>query len=142
MTNRRYFTELYGQHVTLRKRIRDLSQAFATGDSPLQTLDELHALDTLLLDHYALEEKDGYMSEALEVAPHLSRQAMRLEQQHARFCRRMRELARRGDAAAELPDEWKRVGDSFRRLARELLVHEDAENALIYEAFRELGSGG
>ena len=92
--------------------------------------------------HFALEEQDGYLSEARAAAPRLSLRAGRLRGQHPLLRERAAALLERAGRAARKPDEWMDVEREFAALRADLLAHEQEENELMREAFMgDVGRG-
>ncbi len=135
------------QHMALRQQIRALEQLFEqrNGADDLRvrrTLALLEGFDPTLREHFAVEERGGYFSEVLQVAPRLSRRAERLQQNHLEFSRRLDRLLELTRDAVGAPDKWERVTAGVADFLRELNFHEDAENELVREAFmHDLGQG-
>ncbi len=135
------------QHFALRQQMRALEQLFeernGAGDSRVRkTLALLEGFDPALRDHFAVEERGGYFSEVLQVAPRLNRRAERLQQNHLEFRQRLNRLLELTRDAVGAPDKWERVTVGVAEFLQQLSVHEDAENELVREAFmHDLGQG-
>lgn len=108
----------------------------AGGATALATaLGEARALEAAMLAHFREEEAEGYLSDALEVAPHLAHQAELLERQHATLNAALTELLA---LLAEPPGGG--AGNLAARMAEfldQLSAHEAAEGALLELAFTD-----
>lgn len=149
-----YTEKVRGQHLRIRDSLATLTElieaASKTGaaHSEVQadrevTMVVLEDLDSELREHFALEERDGYLAEATRVAPHLHRKATALLAQHSAFCDQL--AAMLGPAREVGPEEqvWADLEEQFVRFASELREHERAEGELISRAHGEdLGGTG
>ncbi len=90
--------------------------------------------------HFALEEAYGYFEEALDVAPHLHREAQRLRAQHADLYEKAQQLAEAADARPLLNIDT--VLTRTETLMHELEEHETAEATLILSAMQDDLGGG
>jgi RNA polymerase-binding transcription factor DksA len=149
-----YTENLRGQHLRIRDSLDTLAElieaASERGAAPSDvqadrevTVVVLEDLDSELREHFALEERDGYLAEATRVAPHLHRQASALLAQHGAFCDQL--AAMLGPVREVGPGEqvWADLAEQFGRFASELREHERAEGELISRAHGEdLGGTG
>lgn len=95
--------------------------------------------------HFSLEEAYGYFDDALTVAPHLSRRAERLREEHSglfaeacRLAESAEQVARKGKPDAALA----RLGGDYHRFSARFHDHESQECDLILEAFNDdIGTG-
>jgi iron-sulfur cluster repair protein YtfE (RIC family) len=97
----------------------------------------LESLGSQLREHFALEERGGYFSEALAVAPRLSRRADALLREHAAFLERLGNLREMAFESRAPGDLWSAIEEGLRELAADLRAHEERENELILQAFDE-----
>jgi len=95
----------------------------------------LRDLGRYLPERFGMEERSGYLAEALTAAPRFSRRATRLMAQHAEFVRRMEALVKEADQADSARDSWEATRERFRELALDLLAHEQAESDIVESAF-------
>ena len=143
---REYVQQLRGQHASLRRALASLTGLLSemvrkcergevsAGDRA-PTLALLADLGRQIPEHFALEEKGGYLAEALAAAPRYSRKAETLLEQHAGFDREMRLIVEQANAAQNSGPAWRQVHEGFQRLSLELLAHEEAENDILGSAF-------
>jgi RNA polymerase-binding transcription factor DksA len=149
-----YSEKLRVQHVHMRESLNALgdlidnvlrkrSTGLPAGTEWAAALIILEDLGRDLPEHFALEERDGYLAAAVNAAPRFHRQATQLLAQHAEFAQRLNSLLTR---ARQLEDSvtsylgWKQ---EFLRISADLLEHERAENDLIGQAHTEdIGSPG
>ncbi len=102
----------------------------------------LRKLEHLLPEHFEYEEAEGYLAEALAVAPRLTRRAQRLRGEHNHFSEKLRGLADRAREADESPGSWTALATGVRRFTYELRYHELEENRLVLDAFMDDLGGG
>jgi hypothetical protein len=101
-------------------------------------VERLGRLCDQLYAHFALEEDGGYMSEALLRRPSLLARATRLQLQHQAMLTEGTALTR---ALLSMPPPRDARGRMI-GLLESLRAHEQAEHALLHEAFvADLGSG-
>jgi RNA polymerase-binding transcription factor DksA len=141
-----YLQQLRGRHSSLRRIIAGVLRAVSAhtsesndaaarrlGHAPTMAL--LSELSRQLPERFSVEERDGYLTEALDVAPRFSRQATALMRQHAEFSQRIRAIVKEAEAALESADEWLGVRDHSHQLCLDLITHEQAECDIIESAF-------
>lgn len=133
---------MHEAHAALIRELAAVEECVAAGStsSGTETQRRLVDLRSKLVNHFAFEEKDGYMVSVLGRAPHLDHVVKELLEQH-------RQLA---DALDALIGEAKQVAegsldDGFRSRVQEWIVrirrHEKRENGLIQEAYnRDIGT--
>jgi iron-sulfur cluster repair protein YtfE (RIC family) len=105
---------------------------------------EMHTRLGLLRDHLAVhftgEEREGFLREALTVAPQLRQRATQLREEHRGFLEALDRLM--ANLRFDEPETWKESRSDFGRLVLDLRRHEGSENALVQNAFgAELGLG-
>ena len=128
---------------TLLARIEDRFGNHFTGNHGLADVGRLLSnLEKRLTEHFALEEKVGFLDRALEVAPRLSRRASGLRKQHESLEKNLRELLKAAEGAMNPDDSWRRTAADFRRFAAELRRHEKAEDELEIAAHMDDLGGG
>jgi hypothetical protein len=95
----------------------------------------------LLAEHFAEEERGGYLSAALTRAPEFSRPAETLREQHAQFLERFDHLVARLRESEPSSQYWRASRDEIERLVADLRQHEQSENAIVQAAFEnDLGT--
>lgn len=145
--NAAFLQEIKEDNQRLRDLLRDATQILSLPrPAPaLVLVQTLHALCDQLAMHFALENAYGYLDDALEIAPRLSRRARALRGEHeqlfADFC------AIIGKAEGLLDDDQPHhklthVAVLFFDFQARFQAHEACENELIFEAFDDdLGVG-
>jgi len=141
-----YLQQLRGRHSSLRRTIAALLGVTGAesrepegdddrrlGLGPLLAL--LSDLSRQLPERFDIEERDGYLSEALAAAPRFSRRATALMQQHAEFSLRIRSIVKEAESALESHEAWGDIRADFRDLCLDLIAHEQAEADIIESAF-------
>jgi hypothetical protein len=140
--------ELRVQHLGLRELLRAIEQRLkeqrlgGDGSTSGALLVLLADLARELPEHFAFEERGGYLADAIAVAPRLTAKAAELYRDHAELARRSRDLLEQARSAAEARAGWAEVEAGFAALATLLSDHEEAENALVREAFTENAATG
>jgi hypothetical protein len=101
-------------------------------------------LEQRLPEHFAFEERGGYLSDALAIAPRLSKWAAQLAEDHPIFLEQLRELVRDAHEAAadDSRQPWEQIAVRVQKLASALGEHELEENRLVQQAFSEDIGGG
>ncbi len=143
---RDYVQQLRSQHANLRRALASLTglisqmapeceRGEATAASVAPTLALLADLGRQLPEHFALEEKGGYLAEALAVAPRYSRRASSLQAEHAELDQQMKLIVERASGAHSSGAAWRDVQERFQQLSLDLLAHEEAENDILGCAF-------
>ena len=135
--------KIRAEHFALGQRVRRLEAEFqrrrreasgaAWAGNMLELLDEF---DRELREHFAFEERGGYFSEILAVAPRLSQRVTQLKEHHVEYgaySGRLLDLAR--TAASE--SDWEAVQARAEALLMALGEHEAEENELVREAFAD-----
>lgn len=130
---------LRAQHSEIRECIADL-QAMPSGERKIREL--LARLETLLRDHFELEERGGYLEEALTRAPQLSSTATRLVKEHGSLLGRIRDLHERARSTSADDLRDAAFAESVGQFAEQLHDHEIAENRLLQDAYLEDRGGG
>ncbi|MBW2274642.1 MAG: hemerythrin domain-containing protein [Deltaproteobacteria bacterium] len=148
-----YTQRLRAHHSGLRKSMARLLDTTAAATSQLRKSEsadvEIAASLVLLLDldrelpeHFAFEEKDGYLAAALAAAPRYHRKAITLQQEHEQLCQTAHALLDRARSAEKSPDGWGEIEAGVRSLSATLFAHEEAENDIMESAFLDdLGAG-
>jgi RNA polymerase-binding transcription factor DksA len=141
-----YIHQLRGQHSSLRRTIFAVLHIIedtvgrcrkneATESSLAPTLALMADLARQLPERFQIEEKGGYLSEALAAAPRFSNRATRLVQQHRDFSHRTQGILKEAESAAESEAAWVQVHAQFRELSLDVLNHEQAEADILESAF-------
>ena len=102
----------------------------------------IKALRDSLADHFEVEERDGYLAPALDVAPRFTRQASELQRQHQQFLEVLDRFIEQLQTCDSSIRCWQDARQEFEDFLDQLLEHERAENTIVQSAFTEdLGSG-
>ena len=91
--------------------------------------------DWVIRAHFAMEERGGYLAEALARAPRFHRRAAALQREHHLLRKVSEGLTARSREAAECFEQWQRLREDFERFARDLQAHESQENEIVSSAF-------
>jgi RNA polymerase-binding transcription factor DksA len=134
--------EIRVQHLGFRQLLRAIQDVMYGGDAQeawakAAVLALLGDLARELPEHFALEEKGGYLVGVLTTAPRLHRRAERLQRQHAELARSSGELADMARSMRAQPGLRAEVEKRFKELAVQLSAHEAAEDTLVREAFTD-----
>lgn len=138
--------EVHRQHGRIVRHIQDLEERLAdaqgsVGSDPMR-LDlgaRVARLQSELAEHFAEEERVGFVPQALARAPRLSRRARDIVLQHERLRVALSRVAAKLQRSTT---DWEDVERSFLDFTDALREHERAENALIDEALKDDLGGG
>ena len=137
-----YYEEILHEHrelLAVVQRIRSALDERRGGKSSLPTM--LSELASHLTSHFAFECENGYLSEALENAPHLQAQADALERQHPEMLEAVMQIREQINSQEESDAWWQDLQQQFNAFAEVLIEHERNENRLVQEALdRDTGS--
>lgn len=130
------------EHQELRELLRRVDEAVSAGESAgpkLQTV--LGELSDELRVHFTQEETDGYFTDIVGRAPHLTDKVKELGRQHLDFLVTVRELIDLAGDSASTTEGRDRFEKSYRQFIEQFLAHEAAENDLVQEAYTtDIGS--
>jgi hypothetical protein len=129
------------EHQNLTRRIAELrkwwSELDALGDRKFGEMAfRVQELRNLLAEHFEEEERGGYLTSALAVAPHFSVQAADLCRQHPEFLDRLDKLIARVRDSQLPSDYWRTARDELEQFLGDLRRHERSENAIVQTAFQ------
>jgi hypothetical protein len=126
-------------HDVLRKQIADLRQFWSEvsqlGQGPKyeEMGGRVRRLREILADHFASEERDGYLAVAVSTAP-LSESAKALESQHAEFLKTLDRFIERLAKCESAYHCWEEVRTEFEEFMKRLDQHEADEMSLVRQA--------
>lgn len=127
-------------HDVLRKQIADLRQFWSEvsqlGQGPKyeEMGGRVKRLRDILADHFASEERGGYLADAVNTTPRLSESAKALESQHAEFLKTLDRFIERLAECESAYHCWEEVRTEFEEFMRCLDQHEAHEESLVREA--------
>jgi hypothetical protein len=93
--------------------------------------------EDMLSEHFAEEERGGYLKSALTVAPEFSAQAAKLRPQHTQFLERLDHLITRLHESETSWTYWRTSRDDVEAIITDLREHEQCENAIVQSAFEQ-----
>jgi len=127
------------QHVdeSFRTHLKSFCEALVCQPERGELLSLLGNLSTQLHLHFELEERDGYLGEAVEIAPRFSVEADRLLQQHAVLSEEVTALMDRVRVDDESESWWSEFVPQAEMFVRKLIEHEKLENKLVQDAYEE-----
>lgn len=141
--------EIRAQHSNVRASFDSLVVALdEVADQPLdpraqaEALLLLERLRTDLQEHFAFEERGGYLAEESYSAPHAAPQIVELLREHGQFSAQLTRLAERAHGARRAPERWHSLRIAIRALAAAVQEHELAENRLVQQVMTEDHGGG
>ncbi len=149
-----YEEELRMQHKGLRRLAAHLEEEAARIRRFIASREEVRpaavALEVMILNllrelprHFAMEERGGYLSAALELAPQHQHRAEVLHKEHEELIRSLQQLRTLIEAVDSIDDGWGRLDRGIRLYVNDLYAHEEAENEILESAFRtEIGGTG
>src|SRR5438874_13474536 len=85
--------------------------------------------------HFAQEEADGYLDEALIQAPRFTHEAECLLRQHPQMQEHMDKLLLQIPRCRQRPELWCKFEEHAREALQEFLTHEAAENQILERAY-------
>lgn len=143
---RQAIREVHRQHARIVRHIEDLEERLAdaqgsVGSDPMR-LDvsaRVARLQSELAEHFAEEERVGFVPQALARAPRLSRRARDIVSQHDLLRVALSKVAAK---LGRSTTDWEDVERAFLDFTAALREHEKLENALIDEAFKDDLGGG
>lgn len=102
----------------------------------------VEGLRDLLAEHFAEEEKDGYLASALAIAPQYTRQAQELQAQHGHVLERLNDYINRLNESEPPFKSWQQACEEFEMVVADLRQHERSENEIVQSAFdNDVGTG-
>jgi iron-sulfur cluster repair protein YtfE (RIC family) len=96
---------------------------------------QVQNLRNILAEHFAAEEKDGYLAPVIAVAPYLSRQANELQSQHGHLLESLNDFISRLQMSEPPFESWQAAYRELETLLLDLRRHEQAENEAVQAAF-------
>jgi predicted RNase H-like nuclease (RuvC/YqgF family) len=131
--------ELQGMLRALRERVRDAAARTGTGGGGARARSEAESLagelEQRLPQYFTAEERVGFLSEAVNQAPRLSRRADALRAECAQLAEGLSALRTRMRSAGRATRRWQDLDAECRRFAEAYHDHESRENQLIHEAW-------
>lgn len=128
------------EHDVLHKQIEDLRQFWnevsQLGQGPKyeEMSGRVERLREILADHFANEERGGYLADAVDTAPRLSESAKALEWQHAQFLNSLDRFIERLAKCESAYSCWEEVHAEFEDFMQRLDQHEADEMSLVCQA--------
>ena len=139
-------SRVHEQHRNLIAHLRDLDGRLATLRGPSRAGDvrndiagRLARLQSELAEHFAEEERAGFLPEAAALEPRLAHRARRILSQHDML---RLELSKVASTLARGTADWHQVKENFAFFTVLLREHEQRENELINEAYLDDLGGG
>ncbi|MGY8770095.1 MAG: hemerythrin domain-containing protein [Pirellulales bacterium] len=128
--------KLLTEHAQLRDILDTVDATVFELEATTESISEkIKDLRNRLQKHFAHEEFDGYLHEALEQAPHLTEEANRLLKEHPEFLLELQEMSQWIDHSRK---QWhSELKSRFRRFTERFLNHEHHENTVLQKAFDE-----
>ena len=141
--------ELDAQHRSLSAvftalvaRVQQIAEHENRDDADSELLRLIAEVEQFLPAHFAFEEAGGYLSDALAIAPRLSKRAALLQRDHRKFTARFAMLAALARDPKKTIASWELIVIAIREFTEELRQHEQDEDRLIQEAFIDDLVGG
>lgn len=128
---------LLAQHRELHDLLLEARGAFAADAQPAAARSRLVALRTHLAEHFAQEERGGFLEESLTRMPRLAADVRSVLADHPRLLAEMDGLLDRLAARDIGIESWRQAGCDFEAFASHLLAHERSENAVVQEGYNE-----
>ena len=97
----------------------------------------INALRHHLADHFAKEERGGFLEESIARVPRLSRAVAAIMADHPRLLTEIDALIESIPTTSMPCEAWRSCRESFDRFAGHLVAHERNENAVVQEGYNE-----
>lgn len=133
---------MLAEHRDLHARILALKAAFAPAEPPgPPAVGEIRglllALHERLADHFAQEERGGFLEESISRMPRLSAAARSVVGEHPRLLAELHALLEHVPIQDIPPLEWSEVKRRFSDFAEHLFAHERSEHAVVQQGYNE-----
>jgi hypothetical protein len=128
---------LLAQHRELHDLLLEARGAFAADAQPAAARSRLMALRDHLAEHFAQEERGGFLEESLTRMPRLAAAVRNVLADHPRLLAELDGLLDRLAARDIEAESWRQAGRDFEAFASHLLAHERNENAVVQEGYNE-----
>ncbi len=130
------------EHQELARRVAELRKWWTELDElGIRKFGEMafrvQELRDLLAEHFADEERGGYLGSALAVAPQFASQAATLCTEHAQFLERLDHLVARLRDSEATSNYWRASRSEIEQVIADLRRHEQRENAIVQAAFEQ-----
>lgn len=134
-TEREYFAAIQHVDESFRAYLECFCRMLAEPPAREELMSILGKLSTALHQHFELEERDGYLGEAVAFAPRFSEEANRLLAQHPILSEELSALLERLRENDFSEAGWPRFIERANRFVKMLVEHERAENDLVQSAY-------
>ena len=139
-------SQVHQQHLDIVQHLRDLGERLAAlcgpsraGDTRNDIAGRLARLQSELAEHFAEEERVGFLPEAASLEPRLTHRARRILSQHDTL---RVELSKVVSTLARGTADWHQVNENVSSFTSLLREHEQRENELINDAYLDDLGGG
>lgn len=130
------FEEIDVEHRELEEKYEVIHAAIAAGPSALTSVcNRLTDLAVELERHFENEEEAGYFTEIIDLAPHLSHRAERLEAEHEQLLRQLRQLQCHVAATQDADQRYELICRILPGFIAACRKHEHCETELVQEAW-------
>jgi len=123
------------EHEVLADLYERILSALEGGADQLSCAALLDELVEKLAEHFAHEERGGYYSHVLEIAPWRAAAVKELERQHADLYKSVARVAQGARSADGSAQSWAVIRKDFNEFLRRCVEHESKEKRLIQETF-------
>lgn len=148
LRHRESLRELESQHERLGALLSSLTlevgRLVSSGslETSAEILELFADLECRLPEHFEFEERGGYLSDTLAIAPRLSKRAQQLREDHDKFATWLTKLVASARRAGTAPRNWAALAARLHDFTQALRYHELEENRLIQEALMDDEGGG
>jgi hypothetical protein len=130
------------EHRDLFNLMQSVRTMFAAAGSPTpecraDVLAALHLLRDHLGDHFAQEERGGFLEEAMSRVPRLSSAVRSIVAQHPALLVELDRVIDELGIVTAGTDSWPRASHAFDEFAKHMTAHERSENAVVQEGYNE-----
>jgi hemerythrin len=137
-----FFQQALAEHRDLHQVFDRIRAAIAATDAPTpeqrrEVTQMIVNLRDCLAQHFAQEERGGYLEEAVTRLPRLEAKAAALQRQHGELLDAANAVLIAARQAATPADAWNVLRIEYTKLMQRLCAHEAAENEVLQTAFNE-----
>lgn len=124
-------------HLMLSVRSAFAAAAPPTPDRRAALIASLHQLRQHLADHFAQEERGGFLEESVARVPRLSAAVRSILGQHPALLAELDRVIDDLEAVPAVPEAWARADRDFEVFSAHMAAHERSENAVVQEGYNE-----
>jgi iron-sulfur cluster repair protein YtfE (RIC family) len=130
------------EHRDLFQLLLSVRSALAATGSPTpdqrrDAIESMHTLRDHLRDHFAQEERGGFLEEAVARIPRLSAAVQSILGQHPVLLANLDRVIEDLEASPADSETWVRANHGFEAFSARMTAHERSENAVVQSGYNE-----